>query len=319
MFTGDFPMRQTVLVIAGLLVLLPAAYRGLVPERCDRSHAAVDCQGGVIPPHANDGTQPLGLEDRELQQHLSTQGTLLMEQGRTAKMDGLIKQLELDRCDLDLAEPQELAHDPVQVYARARDSVVVVAGLRNCGKCQKMHASNATGFFISATGAILTNYHVVNDPEKMALVVMTADRHVYPVQRILAASRADDLAIIQIDPQDQTAAPLPIAFESPPVGSPVSVISHPAGRFYYYTSGIVSRHARVPSDGNVVDRLMITADFARGSSGAPVFNNKGQVIAVVKSTDSVYYQEKDGGQKNLQMVMKTCIPSRSLTKLIGNL
>ncbi len=310
-------MRQTVVVVVGLLVLLPNLYRGLVPQPCQCRETTADCQDGVIPGHVGEPAEPLGFEDRELHQHLATGGALLVEQGRTARVDGLIKQLELDRCDLDLAEPHVFARDSVELYAKARDSVVVVAGLRNCGKCEKLHASNATGFFISATGAILTNYHVVNDPNKLGLVVMTADRHVHPVQRILAASRADDLAIIQIDPQDLSAAPLPIAFESPPVGSAVSVISHPAGRFYYYTSGIVSRYARVPSEGTIVDRLMITADFARGSSGAPVFNSQGQVVAIVKSTDSVYYSVKDGEQKNLQMVMKTCIPSKSLAKLIA--
>jgi S1-C subfamily serine protease len=156
----------------------------------------------------------------------------------------------------------------------------------------------------------------VNDPNKIALVVMTADQHVYPVERILAASHAEDLAIIKIDAQDMAALPLVITLQSAPVGSDVSVISHPAGRFYCYTSGVVSRHVAVRSGNRDVDRLLITADVARGSSGAPVLNDRGQVVAIVKGTNSVYYSVKDGERKNLQMVFKTCIPSQSLAKLI---
>jgi hypothetical protein len=66
----------------------------------------------------------------------------------------------------------------------------------------------------------------------------------------------------------------------------------------------------------MVDAVSITADFARGSSGAPVLNDQGQVVAIVKSTDSVYYSENDERQRDLQMVFKTCIPAQNLLRLV---
>ena len=309
-------MRQTVLLFIVLLVFTQANYRWFVPACRDRTCTEVDCQRSVDGNAAAEKTDPVGIEDRDLRKHLVEQGTQLLKQGLTADMDALIKQLNLDRCQLDLPLPQVVADDPVTLYAKARDSVVVVCGLGYCNKCNKLHPSTASGFLISSSGAIVTNYHVVDNPEKEALVVMTSDRHVYPVKRVLAANRAEDLAIIQIDAENLAAPPLSLASEPPPVGSPVSVISHPDGRYFCFTSGVVSRHETTRAHDETVERLLITADFGRGSSGAPVFNSQGQVVAIVKSTDSVYYLIKNGEQKRLQMVFKSCIPSKSLGKLI---
>jgi hypothetical protein len=62
--------------------------------------------------------------------------------------------------------------------------------------------------------------------------------------------------------------------------------------------------------------MTITADFARGSSGAPVLNDNGELAGIVRSTESICYEVEKGQQQDLQMVFKTCVPSASLLKLI---
>jgi len=198
----------------------------------------------------------------------------------------------------------------------ARDSVCVIGGLYRCDKCTHWHTSMASGFVISSDGAIVTNYHVVDSQEKETLVVMTADQNVYPVRRVLAASRADDLAILQVDAEGLRPLPLARDVGEAPVGSNVCVISHPDGRFFCYTAGVVSRYMRLRSHGELIETVAITADYARGSSGAPVLNSQGQVVAVVSSTESIYYTRNGTQQLDLQMVYRTCIPTASLRKLI---
>jgi len=62
--------------------------------------------------------------------------------------------------------------------------------------------------------------------------------------------------------------------------------------------------------------MAVTADFARGSSGGPAFNDCGNVVGFVCSTSSVYYKVGQGRKDDLQMVFKNCVTAASVLKLI---
>jgi S1-C subfamily serine protease len=162
----------------------------------------------------------------------------------------------------------------------------------------------------------VTSYHVIDASTERGLVVMTAGAHVYPVRSVLAASRADDLVVLKVDAEGLQPLPLADSEARAPVGSAVSVISHPDGRFFCYTAGVVSRYMKIHAAGQTADAMAITADYARGSSGAPVLNQQGQVVAVVSSTESIYYTQEGQRQLNLQMVFRTCIPTSSLLRML---
>ena len=78
---------------------------------------------------------------------------------------------------------------------------------------------------------------------------------------------------------------------------------------------MVSRYNAFRENNRNVRRMSITADYAKGSSGAPVLNNNGEVIGVVSSTNSIYYNKVKGREENLQMVVKNCIPINALRRL----
>jgi len=258
----------------------------------------------------------VSIEDRLVENRLTEEGERLITLGRTTPARVLIQQLGRNRCQLNLPQQVPVVQDPVELFQVAKDSVVVIAGLYRCERCSQWHTSIASGFVVASSGAVVTNYHVVDNPNQETMVAMTADQRVFPVEEVLAASRADDLAILKVAADDLRPLPVANASAAAPVGSTVSVVSHPDGRFYCYTSGIVSRYMRIRSAGQHVDAVSITADYARGSSGAPVLSSQGMVVAVVMSTESIYYTEDGQRQRNLQMVFKTCIPSKSLHKLV---
>jgi hypothetical protein len=260
--------------------------------------------------------EPTCIEDRLYERQLEQQADRLIENGQTVAMPELIGQLNRKRCRLSLRETTVSERTPVALFHEARESVVVISGLYKCRHCSRWHSTTASGFVITASGAIVTNYHVVDNEDVETMVVMTSDRRVFPVQEILAASAADDLAILKIDAHKLPPLPMAHSFSDAPVGSSVAVVSHPDGRYYCYTSGVISRYTKIRSEGKHVDAVSITADYARGSSGAPVLNELGQVVAVVMSTESVYYTENGDRQMNLQMVFKTCVPTKSLWRMI---
>lgn len=308
-------MRSAILVALGVLLSMHWGAARRQHPREDEAARQTGRTRDVCSNLDDDTNHPISMDDAAIKRRIELEGGALIEQGRTTEMDALRKQLGLERCELEVA-PQSTApfDNNSLLFAQAKPSVVVVSALYKCQNCDQWHANSATGFVISASGAIVTNYHVADVADKKTIVVMTADGEVLPVKKILAASRVDDLAILQVEAENLS--PLPIALEAEPVGGKVSVISHPVQQYYCYTNGVVSRYKKVKMGNRVVDAMTITADYARGSSGAPVLNDRGEVVGIVMSTESVYYTVEDGRQENLQMVFKTCIPSTSLLGLI---
>jgi len=259
----------------------------------------------------------VALEDLRLRSLIGREGGKLIETNETVPSATLIEQLERETCELTLPEPTPIADGAVEVYANANMSVVMVGGLFKCDHCDNWHANSASGFVITEQGHVVTNHHVVNNADVETLVVMTRDGRVSPVLEVLAANEADDVAILRTNLEGVTPLPIAPSGEAAPVGSPVHVISHPNGRHYYFSSGVVARQGMVTGPDHPVNALWITADYARGSSGAPILNDFGQVVAVVRSTSSVYYSTKDGVQRDLQMVFKLCSPTENILDLIA--
>lgn len=255
------------------------------------------------------------IDDWGLFNRLARSGGRLAEGKTVTPLEDLRAQLDRSRCVLTLTKPQARTMTPSEIYDRYRQSVLVLGGVYKCDKCARWHVALSTGFVITASGAVVTNYHVVDNKKHVTMVAMTHDGAVLPVKEVLAASKDDDTAILALAADGRRFQPVALSTDAP-VGSPVSVISHPARRFYALTRGLVSRYFRGRIDNRFVPRMHITADFARGSSGGPLFNARGAVVGFVKSTASIYYDVSDGKKDSLQMVFKECIPASQVLKLI---
>lgn len=195
-------------------------------------------------------------------------------------------QLERRSFALDLPAPGNRKMTPAQIYRQRIDSVVVVGVFYHCSskRCQRLHSSLSSGVMIHEDGVFLTNYHVVDvkQPRLQAMAVMTVEGRVFLVDEVLAADPVHDVAAVRL----RGASGLPAApvFRDEPVGRPVTLITHPRGNFYSLTRGYVSRY-NMGDQTNVI--MNITADYAVGSSGGAVFNNRGDVVGLVSSTTSI--------------------------------
>ena len=166
---------------------------------------------------------------------------------------------------------------------------------------------------LSEDGVIATNYHVVDTKEGVVLGAMDSNGKTFVVSEVLAANKSDDVAILRL--LDAKLTPLPLAVRAP-VGNAVSVISHPDGRYFTMTKGDVSRYFVARSKTGQANRMAITADYAKGSSGAPVLDSTGAVVGMVSATNSIYYSKVKGHNENLQMVVKSCVPVDSIHRLL---
>lgn len=233
----------------------------------------------------------LAVSDREIEGRMIEFGRSLMKRKGAVRMKDLVGQLDRGRCSLSLAAPSSNPLRSEELIRKVRRSVLVVGSLFQCNGCKEWHLSTASGFALTEAGAIATCYHVVNRPDHAVMVVMTDDGRCFGVREVLAADRAHDVAILQVD--GAGFAPLPIAARAP-VGSPVFIVSHPSGAFYTFTAGMVSRYF-VNRENSVESTMMaITADFGPGSSGCPVFNDCGTVVGMAESIVSNSFRSKKG-------------------------
>jgi len=212
-----------------------------------------------------------------------------------------------------LVEPSARRLSAQEVYALCCDSVVIIGRRYKCPKCHNWHVSVASGFVLGREGAIVTNYHALDkeDQQSQGIAVGTRDGRVFAIQGILAASKAHDLVVLKVNAGDLR--PLPLAGEAP-VGAPVFCLSHPANHLYTLTQGIVSGYFQNPQGRD----MAITADFAEGSSGAPILDETGAVVGIVRATEPIYYEEPESVGTRLQMVWKYCVPSTSLRALVSS-
>lgn len=145
---------------------------------------------------------------------------------------------------------------------------------------------NASGFFISADGLAVTNYHTIEDSVHAVATLSTGE--VYPVQRVLYYDPDADFAVIQISKTSRSGhvtsafAHLDIApsgTRDVRPGDPVYTLSDPLGMGLAVSSGIISATNR-DVERYSVPCLMSTADISQGSSGGALLNALGQVIGV---------------------------------------
>ena len=171
----------------------------------------------------------------------------------------------------------------------------------------------ASAFPITDDGVCVTNYHVFNfEPEErnrtFMMMIMDLEGNIYPIDSILAASKKDDIAIFKISPGKNKLYPLSLTSESN-VGETVRIISHPQKRFYRLSEGMIAR--RFIDGKTYTPRISITAEYAVGSSGAPVLNTKGEVISLISTTTTI------NNEGYTQMVYHETIPSASILKLLS--
>ena len=252
--------------------------------------------------------KPAVINDRAIIGQMTREATRMMDSDEAVSMESLIEQLK--------KEPRAKLVLPAGKGGRAEElqkAIAVVGGVYKCKRCTRWHVAPASGFLI-AEDLVVTNYHVVDQPERSGLAVRLFDGRVFMVEAVVAASERFDLAVVRIPKTGVT----PVALgQAAPVGAKVDLVSHPNQRFYTLTEGRVARYFMMQRDRKQVSAMSITADFGRGSSGGPVFNETGEVVGIAASTESLYYTEKDGEQKNLQMVFKHCVPVSQLRELIG--
>jgi len=229
--------------------------------------------------------QPEYINDQFLKRSIEAQANKLVDANKTTENKELQKQLnERKRSDIAAPRPGTLTRNGEDIYDKVDDGVLIIARMYLCGKCDKVHANCASGFVVSKDGLAVTNHHVMQntDEKTITFVAMTRDKRVVPIVEVLAGDEKNDLSLVRLEGKDFS--PVPIARKAE-VGERVHAVTNPSGRFYTYSSGEISRFFVKPNRQGYKRSgskcVTVTCNYGGGSSGGPIFNDLGQVVAVV--------------------------------------
>jgi len=149
---------------------------------------------------------------------------------------------------------------------------------------EKREIGGGTGFIVSEDGYIVTNKHVVIDPEA-EYEIITNDGEKYQAE-IIAKDTINDLAVLKIEAENLT----PLALgdsDNIQIGQTVIAIGNTLSEFRNtVTRGVISGiNRRIEAGGSgfsevIEEAIQTDAAINPGNSGGPLLNLKGEAIAI---------------------------------------
>lgn len=135
---------------------------------------------------------------------------------------------------------------------------------------------SGSGFVIDRNGIILTNYHVIQNAER--ILVKFSNGRSLP-GRALGIDPDTDIALVKVDAVGLPVAPLGDS-DSLRVGEWVCAIGNPLAYEHTVTVGVVSYLGRKLFDTSLDNYIQTDAAINFGNSGGPLINGSGEVVGI---------------------------------------
>ena len=146
--------------------------------------------------------------------------------------------------------------------------------------------SLGSGFIIRQDGVIVTNYHVVDNADKITVRLLDGREF---TGKVAGKDQKTDIALIKIDASDLRPALLGDS-DQLQVGEWVMAVGNPFGLDYTVTSGIVSAKDREIGAGPYDHFIQTDTKINPGNSGGPLLNMKGEVVGI----DAAIFSQSGG-------------------------
>lgn len=193
--------------------------------------------------------------------------------------------------------------------------------------------ATGSGVLIS-DNIVITNYHVVDDAEKVKAIISINGIPETFSARVLCTDKTNDLAIVCIKDEkfkNQGNAPFKILSNTVDVGTSVFAMGFPLtnilGDEVKITDGIIS--SKSGFDGDIVT-YQISVPIQPGNSGGPLFDKKGNLVGITSAgidisvAENVGYAIKtpyvlniiDSAPINISIPQGTTLPMDNLPELI---
>jgi S1-C subfamily serine protease len=236
------------------------------------------------------------IDDDQYIDQVTTASARLVRQGKLKPLKALQEQLHTKTFPFRQPAIAQQKLSPPDLCERLRESTLAVGTIFKCADCGNWHFDSSAGFVIAEGGVVCTCCHVIVGEDcaskEAYFVVADSTGKVFPVQAVLAADTESDTCLIKTDAV--SLKPLPIRAHAR-AGERVYCLSHPGGYHFMFTEGMIARlnlrrndvlDERGQTSGELTRPVLflnITAEFAPGSSGAPIVDEAGNVVGQVAS------------------------------------
>jgi S1-C subfamily serine protease len=213
----------------------------------------------------------------------------------------------------------------------ASGAYVRIGWVYQCTRCNHWHIDLAGGYAIGKD-TVVTAYHVLTPPEHVKKgtgfpVVVRGDEEILGITGVLAADEPIDAAVLRV--ACSNLSPLPLADELE-VGDPVYCLSDPDGNRGIFTAGIVN-HREVATgksrEALAAGKLIVSTDWAPGSSGAAILDGCGNVVGHVSMIEAITYESEEvpsdtrkgraqRSREEIAMSLHQAVPASSVCALL---
>ncbi len=132
-----------------------------------------------------------------------------------------------------------------------------------------------SAFVVDPTGIAISNYHVFENASDAIALNELEEKFV--IGEVLEYDKELDYFIFRLAPSNSSFQYLNIANVIPEIGDECFAISNPEGLTNSLTKGVISGFRKNET------YIQTDAEFTHGSSGAPLFNQKGEVVGITTS------------------------------------
>ena len=144
---------------------------------------------------------------------------------------------------------------------------------------------SGTGIIVTASGYVLTNFHIVEDTDRVRVMLLT-DKSRYHDAKVIGVDEEFDVAVLKFDGEELGLTPARLGdSDTLAVGDQVYAEGNPMGYLMgTMTKGIVSalsREGEVDSEG--LGLIQTDVPLNPGNSGGALVNEQGQVVGITSA------------------------------------
>ncbi len=153
--------------------------------------------------------------------------------------------------------------------------IIFVSGLYS-------QSTQGSGFAISSSGYIATNYHVIEGGNQIRVMGIKGDFQTLYGAKVVLTDEKNDLAIIKVSNVNFGDIPFTFRKTMASVGESIFVLGYPLtatmGHDIKLTDGLISSKSGFSGD---ITSYQISAPIQPGNSGGPLFDKSGNLIGII--------------------------------------